>query len=155
MRVYGFNIKAVNKEENFMEGKKISQLSIGDIAVFEKTVSESDVYLFAGITGDFNPAHINERVASESMFKGRIAHGLISVGIMSSIMAMQLPGPGSIYISQELKFLAPVRIGDTIKAKVEVVEIFEERNRVALRTTCENQDGKLVLDGKAIIMPPK
>lgn len=138
-----------------MKGKTITELNIGDTAEFEKTISESDVYLFAGITGDMNPAHINERAAAETMFKGRIAHGMLSAGLISAVLGMQLPGPGCIYLSQDLKFLAPVRIGDTIKAKVEITEIIEDKNRVILRTTCENQEGKLVLDGVAKIMPRK
>ncbi|GAB6086858.1 MaoC family dehydratase [Alkaliphilus crotonatoxidans] len=138
-----------------MIGKRISELRIGEIAAFEKTISESDVYLYAGITGDMNPAHINERAASETAFNGRIVHGMLTAGLISAVLGMQLPGPGSIYLGQELKFLAPVRIGDTIKAKVEITEIFPEKNRVTLRTTCENQEGKLVMDGFAKIMPPK
>lgn len=138
-----------------MRGKTISELIIGETAEFEKTIAETDVYLYAGITGDMNPAHINERAASETIFKGRIAHGMLTAGLISAVLGMRLPGPGTIYLSQELKFLAPVKIGDTIKAKVEITEIIEDKNRVTLRTTCENQEGKLVLDGFAKVMAPK
>lgn len=138
-----------------MKGKTIAQIKLGEKAYFEKTISETDVYLYAGITGDLNPAHINEEYAKNTFFKGRIAHGMLTSGFISAVLGMKLPGPGTIYLGQELKFTAPVRIGDTIKAEVEVVEIIEEKNRVKLRTTCRNQDGEVVLDGVATVMPPK
>lgn len=136
-------------------GKTIDEMEIGDSAFMSKTISETDVYLYAGITGDFNPAHIDAEYAKETFFKARIAHGMLSAGFISALLGTKLPGPGTIYVGQELKFLAPVMIGDTITAKVEVVEINKEKNRVTLRTTCENQEKKLVLDGKALMMPPK
>jgi 3-hydroxybutyryl-CoA dehydratase len=142
------------KELN-MIGKTIEQLKIGDAAEFTKTISESDVYLFAGVTGDLNPAHINEPYAQNTFFKARIAHGMLLAGFISSVIGMQLPGPGSIYIRQELNFLAPVRIGDTVTARVEVTQSVSEKNRITLRTTCTNQEGKLVVDGEATISPPK
>lgn len=138
-----------------MNGKTISQLRLGDKAYVEKTISETDVYLYAGITGDLNPAHINEEYAKGTLFKGRIAHGMLTVGLISAVLGMKLPGPGTIYLGQELKFTAPVRIGDTIKAEVEVSEINKEKNRIKLRTTCKNQKGEVVLDGIATVMPPK
>lgn len=138
-----------------MPGKTIQQIKLGDTATFSKTVTESDVYLLAGISGDMNPAHIDESYASKTFFKTRIAHGMLPAGFISAVMGMQLPGPGSIYMKQELEFLAPVRIGDTITAKVEVMELDEEENRVELRTSCSNQNGKLVLDGKALVSPRK
>ena len=138
-----------------MNGKKIRELKIGDKAAFQKTISEADVYLYAGISGDLNPAHINEVYAQESLFKGRIAHGMLTAGLISGVLGMQLPGPGTIYLGQELKFHAPVRINDTILAEVEVVEIFEEKNRVKLSTVCKNQNGETVLSGFATVMPPK
>lgn len=138
-----------------MHGKTISEIKVGDTASFEKTVSETDVYLFAGITGDLNPAHINQRESEETMFKGRIAHGILGAGFISSVLGMQLPGPGTIYLSQDLKFLSPVRIGDTIKAVAEVIEVNEEKNKIKLRTYCMNQEGKIVIEGTALVMPPK
>jgi 3-hydroxybutyryl-CoA dehydratase len=138
-----------------MIGKTIDQLIIGDAAEFTKTISESDIYLFAGLTGDLNPAHINEPYAQNTFFKTRIAHGMLMAGLISAVIGMQLPGPGSIYIRQELKFLAPARIGDTITARVEVTQINSEKNRITLRTTCANQENTLVLDGEATISPPK
>ena len=138
-----------------MKGKTIQEIKIGDKASFQKTISETDVYLYAGITGDINPAHVNEVVASESMFEERIAHGMLTAGLISAVLGVQLPGTGSIYLAQELKFTAPVRFGDTILAEVEVVEIIEEKNRVKLETVCTNQGGTVVLNGVATIMPPK
>ena len=138
-----------------MTGKTIEQIKVGDTAYFSKTVSESDVYLYAGITGDLNPAHINEAHAKNTFFKTRIAHGMLTAGFISNILGMQLPGPGTIYMRQSLNFLAPVRFGDTITAKVEVVEVIAEKNRVRLKTTCTNQEGTVVLDGEAVVIPPK
>jgi 3-hydroxybutyryl-CoA dehydratase len=138
-----------------MIGKTIDQLKIGDTAEFTKTISESDIYLFSGLTGDLNPAHINEPYAQNTFFKARIAHGMLMAGFISAVIGMQLPGAGSIYIRQELKFLAPARIGDTITARVEVTQIQSEKNRITLRTTCTNQEGTLVVDGEATISPPK
>ncbi len=138
-----------------MNGKSIDELKVGETAEFAKTVAEADIYLYAGITGDLNPAHVNEAYASHTFFKTRIAHGMLAAGFVSAVLGTQLPGPGSIYMKQDLRFLAPVRIGDTITARVEVVEIVEEKNRVRLRTTCENQEGTMVLDGEAIVSPRK
>ena len=138
-----------------MNGKPIDELSVGDRAEFTKTVSESDVYLYAGVTGDFNPAHINEPYAEKTFFKTRIAHGMLSAGFISAILGTRLPGPGTVYLRQTLNFRAPVRMGDTITASVEVVEIVHEKKRVRLKTVCENQDGVIVLDGEAIVKPPR
>ena len=135
-----------------MQGYTIDQLKIGQKASFAKTVTETDVYLFAGITGDINPIHINQEYANNSIFKDRIAHGMLSAGFISAVIGVQLPGPGSIYSGQTLKFLAPVHIGDTITATVEIIEIVAEKGKVILKTTCVNQDGKAVLDGEATIV---
>ncbi len=138
-----------------MKGKTINELEVGEKAEFSKTISESDIYLFAGVTGDLNPAHINEAYARTTFFKTRIAHGLLPAGFISSAIAMKLPGPGTIYLRQELNFKAPVRIGDTITARVEVLEVMKEKKRVRLKTTCTNQDGTVVLDGEAVVSPPR
>ncbi|HVN71549.1 MAG TPA: MaoC family dehydratase [Desulfomonilia bacterium] len=138
-----------------MLGRSINEMKVGDFAEFSKTVSETDIYLFAGIVGDFNPAHLNEAYAKTTFFKTRIAHGMLAAGFVSSVIGMQLPGPGTIYISQELKFLAPVRIGDTVTAHVEVSEMNMEKNRVRLKTWCVNQDGVKLLEGDAMASPPK
>jgi 3-hydroxybutyryl-CoA dehydratase len=137
------------------EGKSIDELKIGDSAQILRTVTEGDIELFAKATGDFNPIHLDQAYAEKTMFKGRIAHGLISVGFLSAILGNILPGYGTVYLSQEIKFLAPVRIGDTITARVEILEIVLEKNRTKFRTNCMNQDGKLVVDGIAWVMPPK
>jgi 3-hydroxybutyryl-CoA dehydratase len=136
------------------EAKSIHELKIGDSAQISKTITEADIELFARATGDFNPVHLDQAYAEKTIFRGRIAHGLLSVGLLSSILGNILPGHGTIYLSQEVKFLAPVRIGDTITAGVEVIELISEKNRAKFRTTCMNQDGKLVVDGIAWAMPP-
>ena len=133
----------------------IQQLKLGDSASHSKTISETDVYLFAGITGDLNPAHVNESVASASRFGGRIAHGILSAGLISAVLAMQLPGPGTIYMGQELRFVKPVHIGDTVTATATVVERNEEKNRLKLETVVTNQNGDAVITGFATVMPPK
>ena len=137
-----------------MKGKTIKELQIGDSAEFTKTVTEGDVYLYAGVTGDLNPAHVNQVEAEASMFKGRIAHGMLTAGFISAVLGTQLPGPGTIYMGQELSFLKPVYFGDTITAKCEVSEIIKEKI-VKLKTTATNQKGELVLDGVATVMPPR
>ena len=136
------------------EGKSIHDLKAGDFAEWSKTVTEEDIELFAKATGDFNPVHLDQAYAEKTIFKGRIAHGLLSLGFISAILGNILPGHGAIYLSQEVKFLAPVRIGDTITAKVEVTELIPEKNRVKFKTTCINQEGKIVVDGTAWAMPP-
>lgn len=135
--------------------RTIDTIQIGDSATFTKTVSESDVYMYAGISGDFNPAHINAVEAEKGIFGERIAHGMLTASFISTVLGTSLPGPGTIYLSQELSFKRPVKFGDTIEAKVEVIEKIEEKNRLIVRTTCTNQHGELVIDGKAMVMPPK
>ncbi len=138
-----------------MSGKTIAELTEGETATFTKTVSEADVYMYAGVTGDLNPAHINEAYAENTFFKTRIAHGMLLGGFISAVIGTQLPGPGTIYVNQELSFKAPVFFGDTVTAVVEVTEINEEKNRVILKTICVNEAGKLLVDGSALVSPPK
>ncbi len=138
-----------------MEAKSIDELNIGDTAQIKKIITEESIYNFAMATGDFNPIHLDHSYAEKTIFKGRIAHGILSVGIISAVIGNILPGNGTIYLSQEVKFIAPVRIGDEITVKVEVIEIIPEKNRVKLKTICLNQDGKMVIDGVAWVMPPK
>ena len=133
----------------------IKEMKIGDSASFTKTVTETDVYLYAGITGDLNPAHVNEAAASQTMFKGRIAHGMLTAGFVSAVLGTQLPGPGTIYLGQEMKFKKPVHFHDTITATCTVSEMLTEKNIVKLTTVCTNQNGEVVLDGIATVMPPK
>ena len=138
-----------------MIGKTIEELNVGDTAEIQRTISETDVYLYAGITGDLNPAHLNEEYAKGTFFKNRIAHGMLIAGLISTILGNKLPGPGTIYTRQSVDFLAPVRFGDTITARAEVVELDAEKNRARLKTTCVNQEGTPVLDGQALVSPPK
>ena len=138
-----------------VEGKSIEEIKVGDSAEWSRTVTEHDIKLFAEATGDFNPVHLDQSYAEKTFFKARIAHGLLSLGYISTVLGNILPGHGTIYISQEVKFLAPVRIGDTLTAKVEVMELIPEKNRVKFKTICLNQEGKIVLDGAAWVMPPK
>jgi len=137
------------------KGKSIDELKVGDSAQISKTITEEVINDFARVTGDFNPVHLDQAYAEKTFFKGRIAHGLFSVGLLSTVLGNILPGHGTIYLSQEIKFLAPVRIGDTLRAKVEVIELIPEKNRAKFRTTCMNQDGKIVVDGIAWAMPPR
>ena len=129
-------------------------ISVGQKASFSKTISESDVYLFAGITGDLNPLHVNEAAARKMMFGKRIAHGMLTSSFISTVIASSLPGPGTIYMEQNSRFLAPVYLGDTITACVEVEELLT-RGKARLRTQVFNQDGKLVVDGTALVKLPK
>jgi 3-hydroxybutyryl-CoA dehydratase len=138
-----------------LEGKSIDEMKIGDSAQISKTITEEIVNEFARVTGDINPVHTDQTYAEKTRFKGRIAHGVYSLGLFSTLLGNILPGYGTIYLSQEVKFLAPVRVGDTITARVELVELLPEKNRVKFRTTCMNQDGTLVVDGFAWAMPPQ
>lgn len=134
---------------------KYEQLKVGDTATFTKTVTDADVTLFAGVTGDLNPVHINESYASTTFFKKRIAHGVLSGGFISAVIGTQLPGPGTIYMSQSLNFKAPVFIGDTITARVEVAEKIDDKKRLKLKTDCLNQEGKVVISGEAMVWFPE
>ena len=131
----------------------IQDLKPGMSASIAKTVTEADIVLFAGISTDVNPAHLDEEYSKTTMFGGRIAHGMLSAGFISAVLANHLPGPGTIYLSQTLKFKAPVRPGDTVKATVTVKEVFVEKNRVTLETVC-TVGGKVVIEGEALMMPP-
>lgn len=138
-----------------MIGKTIEELQVGDTAKFSKTVSESDVYLFAGVTGDLNPAHVNEAYAKDTFFKTRIVHGMLSASFISTVIGTMLPGPGTVYMRQEVNFLAPVRFGDTVTAVVEVAEILADKKKVRLKTYCINQENTIVVDGEALVSPPR
>ncbi len=137
-----------------MKGLTMDEIKIGDKGSFTKTISESDVYGYAGITGDLNPAHVNKIEAEQSMFKGRIAHGMLTAGLISTVFGTIFPGPGTIYVSQNLKFVAPVRFGDTITATCEAIEKVNEK-MMKFKTIAVNQDGKTVIDGEAVLMPPR
>ena len=138
-----------------MAVKKIGEMTPGDSAQLTRTVSESDVTLFAGITGDKNPVHMDPRYAEKTPFKTRIAHGMLSAGFISAVIGTRLPGPGTIYLRQELNFLRPVIIGDTITATVVVEEILSSKKQIRLETVCVNQRGEKVLEGQALVSPPR
>ncbi len=131
-------------------GKK--SINIGNVASFSKTVSEHDIYTFAGVTGDFNPVHINEEEAKKSIFGRRIAHGMLTGSFISSVLGTRLPGEGTIYLEQNFKFKKPVYIGDTCTATVEVIEIINaDKGIYKLDTKIVNQNGELVTDGYAVV----
>ena len=127
-------------------------IKIGDKASMSKTVSEYDIYTFAGLTGDFNPVHVNAEFAKTSLFKERIAHGMLSAGFISAVLGTTLPGANTIYLGQELAFKAAVKIGDTVTATVEVIEKIEAKKRLIFKTVVTNQHGTIVIDGKATVM---
>ncbi|WP_394231903.1 MaoC family dehydratase [Niallia oryzisoli] len=131
------------------------EIHIGDRAVFSKTISEFDIYQFAGITGDFNPMHIDEEFADKTIFKDRIAHGLLTGSFISTVLGMKLPGPNSIYLSQSFRFTAPVKVGDTISAIVEVIEKQDDKKFIKLKTQVWNQRQEMVVDGEALVMKKK
>lgn len=138
-----------------MIGRSITDLSVGEAAELSRLVRAGDIAEFVDAVGDRNPIHSDPTFAARTPFGERIAPGIWTAGLISSVTGTQLPGPGTIYETQELRFMRPVRIGDTITARVEVVEIVRERNRVRLRTTCVNQRGEEVLSGEAWVLPPK
>ncbi len=152
-RVSGISIIHTEGSEDCMS-YTMDQLKIGQKARFSKTISECDVYLFAGVTGDTNPAHLNTEYAKDTVFKKRIAHGMLSASLISTVLGTELPGKGTIYLRQEVTFLRPVHFEDTITAVVEVVGKDERKNRVTLKTTCLNQEGVVVVDGEATVIPP-
>lgn len=135
---------------NDLNGYDIEDLAVGMSATFSKTITEADIVLFAGVSGDTNAIHVNEEYAATTPFKGRIAHGFLSASVISAAVANRLPGPGAIYMDQRLKFLAPVRPGDTVHATVRVRELTPERGRVVLETTCSVR-GAVVIDGEALV----
>ncbi len=138
-----------------MSGKTIGELAVGMVAEVSRTYDEWDIFTFAAVTGDLNPAHTDEAFAEATPFHGRVAHGMLTSSLISAVLGTQLPGPGTIYLSQELKFRRPVRIGDMITARAEVIELLAENNIARLKTTCVNQRGEMVLEGEAVVMPPK
>jgi len=136
-------------------GKTIDEISLGESASFSKTISETDIYLFAGITGDFNPMHVNEEFAKKTMFGRRIAHGGIATSLIAPVLGTMLPGLGTVAIGMSCRYRAPVFPGDTITATATVAEKNEEKNRVRLELKWTNQDGTEVAVGEGTVMPPK
>jgi 3-hydroxybutyryl-CoA dehydratase len=136
-----------------LHGFYFEDLRVGQTALYAKTVSEADIVLFSGISGDLNPVHLNHEFAVDTMFEGRIAHGMLTASFLSTVIGTKLPGPGCIYISQNLKFRAPVRAGDTVQARATITEVFPEKNRIAMKTVCMVGE-TVVVDGEALIMVP-
>ncbi|RDE24726.1 acyl dehydratase [Motiliproteus coralliicola] len=134
-----------------LHGYYIEDLSEGMSASIERTVTEADVNTFAEVTGDDNPVHVNAEYAATTMFKQRIAHGMLSAGYISAVLGTKMPGPGAIYVDQQLKFKAPVMIGDTVTTTATILEINARRRRVILKTVCSVAD-KVVAEGQATLM---
>ncbi len=127
------------------------KIKIGQTARTSKQITQTDLTLYAAVTGDFNPVHFDPVYSAQTRFKGPIAHGMIAAGVVSGLIGMKLPGPGTIYLKQTLNFLAPVKVGDVITACVEVVALLE-KNRFRLKTNCINQEGVMVLEGEALVI---
>ena len=132
----------------------LESIAVGDAVEAATQVTARAIELFAEATGDRNPVHLDEEIASRSQFGGRIAHGMLTAGLISAAIASKLPGPGSIYLGQTLRFTRPVRIGDTVTVRLEVLEVISAKRRMRLATLCTNQHGETVLDGEATVMVP-
>jgi 3-hydroxybutyryl-CoA dehydratase len=142
-----------SRDHDDLMGQCIEDLSVGMSAVFAKTVTEADIVLFAGISGDINPVHLNHEFATETMFEGRIAHGMLTASFISTVIGTRLPGPGTIYLKQDLNFRSPVRAGDTARARATIKKIILEKRRVVMETVVTVGD-TIVLDGEALILVP-
>ena len=128
-----------------------ADIKIGDEASLSRTITEAHIVSFAGLTGDFNPVHVDAEYAQQSMFGERICHGMLMAGLISTVLGMQLPGSNAIYLCQDLKFTAPVKIGDTVTVTAKVTEKRDDKRIIKLRTTVSNQKGELVVDGNAVV----
>jgi acyl dehydratase len=138
-----------------MIGKTIAELTPGERAEITRVVEPGDIAAFVEAVGDYNPVHSDPAYAATTPFKVPIAPGIYTAGLVSAVIGTQLPGPGAIYLSQSLKFVKPVKAGDRITARVEIIEVIRERNRIRLQTVCVNQDGDEVLSGEAWVMPSR
>lgn len=155
MRVYNAKqlLEAVPLGDgNMIRERRYADIKVGDRASFTKTITEHDVYAFAGITGDFNPVHVNEEAAKNGLFKTRIAHGFLVGALISTVFGTDLPGANTIYLSQELNFKAPVKFGDTVTAEVEILEKIDKKKILKCRTTVKNQEGVTVIEGTATVL---
>ncbi len=146
-------VNVPTSDNDDLMGYCIEDLSVGMTAVFAKTVTEADIVLFAGISGDINPVHLNHEFATETMFEGRIAHGMLTASFISTVIGTKLPGPGAIYLKQSLNFKAPVRAGDTVRARVTITEVNPEKRRIVMETVATEGD-TVVIDGEALILVP-
>jgi len=138
-----------------MIGLTIDAIAVGDSAQITRRVTDGDIASFVDAVGDYNPVHSDRAYAAETVFKEPIAPGIWTAGLVSAVIGTRLPGPGAIYLSQDLKFLKPVKAGDSISARVEVIDVNRERNRIRLRTVCTNQQAEDVLTGEAVVMPSR
>jgi acyl dehydratase len=138
-----------------MIGLTIDSIAVGDSAQITRRVTDGDIAGFVDAVGDYNPVHSDREYAAGTVFGEPIAPGIWTAGLISAVIGTRLPGPGAIYLSQELRFLKPVKLGDAISARVEVVEVNREKNRVRLRTVCANQRAEEVLVGEALVMPSR
>jgi acyl dehydratase len=138
-----------------MIGLTIDDIAVGDSAQITRRVSDGDIASFVDAVGDYNPVHSDRAYAAETVFKEPIAPGIWTAGLVSAVIGTRLPGPGAIYLSQDLKFLKPVKAGDSISARVEVIDVNREKNRIRLRTVCTNQRAEDVLTGEALVMPSR
>ena len=134
-----------------MDGYAFEDLTVGQTATFSKTITEADILMFAAVSGDTNPVHIDAEAAAASMFKERIAHGMLSASLISTVLGTRLPGPGTVYLGQSLKFRAPVKIGETVTATVKITALDPAKRRVTLETVCTVK-GKPVVEGEANVM---
>jgi 3-hydroxybutyryl-CoA dehydratase len=132
---------------------QFEDLALGQTASLGKTITEADILLFAAVSTDVNPVHINAELARASIFGERVAHGMLSAGLISTVLGTRLPGPGTIYLGQTLRFRAPVRIGDTVTATVEITALDSQKKRATLKTVC-TVDGKAVIEGEALVQVP-
>lgn len=138
----------------FERAKSYDDLVLGEEAAFSKTITETDVVLFAGLSGDFNPIHMDEEYARQTPFKRRIAHGALPQSLIAPVLGMKLPGPGTIVVEIRCRFKAPTYFGDTITAKATVAEKIPEKKRVRMSLTWTNQRGETIADGEALVIPP-
>lgn len=138
----------------YQKGKTYDELNVGDSASFSKTISETDVYLYAGISGDFNPMHVNEEYAKKTPFGARIAHGPLTTGMVAPVLGMQLPGLGTVAIDSQARFKRPVYFGDTITCTLTLKEKKKRRKTVVFDVKVTNQNGKVVATGSVEVLPP-
>ncbi|TGN20604.1 MaoC family dehydratase [Leptospira idonii] len=139
---------------HYQKGKTYEEIQIKDSAQFTKTITETDVYLFAGISGDFNPLHVDEEYAKNTQFGTRIAHGGLAASLLAPVLGMKLPGLGTVALETTTKFRKPVYFGDTITCKVEVVEKVEKLKAIRMKVTWTNQKNEVVSKGESLVIPP-
>ena len=146
----------MNDDADFarQHGYYFEDLEVGTSAVFSKTLTDADVTMFAGVSGDSNPLHLSETFASHARTRGRVVHGMVTASLISTLVGTRLPGPGSLWMGQQLNFRVPVRVGETVVAEAVVVELFPERQRVRMETECR-VNGRVVIDGHALVWVPR